>query len=184
MAADALLSVGDVRGEFMALSLKKHDQRGSLSALSQKKLIKLFKRLRTDWLGALAPVVSWERLHDHREGGGPTFRIDVPCDGYEPAMQNAEIWEHSFPVRLVCRLTGSSTGAREWLTVREVHLAPAENAMPTELTHAVTRHLRRVHLTDSGGSQWPEQIREYLRSIGREALLDTPSEWRGAEFYL
>lgn len=182
LAADQLLTAGDVRGEFMALTLKRLDRGGAVSSTERKKLTKLYKRLRLDWLGALAPVVrstgrfppvdTWESRH-----GGPPGpeREDVPFDGYDSNDPNFEIWERGFPVRLTCQLRGSTIGAHEWLTVRELFLAPPqdEGVHPLELGDPVTRHLRVVRTEDA----WTPWLREYLRRIGREALLDEPSEW-------
>ncbi len=190
VAADALLSVGDARGDFMALTLKKHDLGGAHSSLSLKKLTKLFKRLRVDWLGALAPVVldggyPLVRNPMAREGGHEyRMRVDAPFDGYNPADDHREIWEHGFPVRLICRLNGTTIGAREWLTVREVHLVPGQGDVPVELSHAVTQHVQRVMVVEYPATKWTEDLRRFLQSIGREALLDAPSEWPEPHIYL
>ncbi len=203
VVADALLGAGDARGEFVALTLKRHDHAGAMSSLTRKKLTRLFRRLRVEWLGPLAPgVVSDGRyppVYSHRarhEGGPPEReREDLPFDGYDPDDPQLEIWERGFPVRLGCRLTGTTAGAAEWLTVRELHLVHADGSLPTELAHPSTRHLRRVVASvfvasraevasDQQGSAWPGHLRAYLRSIGREVLLDTPSEWQAPTFFL
>jgi uncharacterized protein (TIGR02996 family) len=155
--ADVLMDAGDPRGEFIALSMKR-----TQSATLKKKLNKLFKRHRLEWLGPVASVVV------------PDVERDV--------------WECGFPVRLACSLNGSTVGAKEWLTVREVVLvAPEEEgAAPLELRAETTPNLRAISLFPARWSsreglvqapRWLSFARSWLTLIGRGELLEVPSEW-------
>ncbi len=155
--SDVLLEVGDPRGEFLALSLKR-----TQSATLKKKLAKLFKRHRLEWLGPLATLVVPE---------------------VEP-----DVWEHGFPVRMACHLNGSTVGAQEWLTLRElVVVAPnVEGELPLELHAVTTPNLRAVYPFPAKWSsreglvqapRWPQFLRSWLTLIGRGELLDVRSEW-------
>jgi uncharacterized protein (TIGR02996 family) len=155
--ADVLLEAGDPRGEFLALAQKR-----TQSATVKKRLAKLFKRHRAEWLGPLASVVVHEL--------------------------EREVWEFGFPVRLACRLTGSTVGAHEWLTVREVVVvAPdSEGEAPLELHALSTPNLRAVSPFPAKWSsreglveapRWAGFLRAWLTAAGRGALLDAASEW-------
>lgn len=165
--ADALMAEGDVRGDFIALTLRAHE--GTLAAVHKKKLAKLFKRHRTAWLGALANVAvtgsSTGPVADRVFGSGE---------------DDWEIWEKGFPVRLAARLHGTTLHAPEWATVRELILLPADQP-PLELAHPCTRQLTHVRLfapaPDDSTRGWRAQLRAYLAQLGREALLDSPTEW-------
>lgn len=180
--ADALVEAGDPRGEFIALTMNRREGKSS-SATIQKKLAKRFHRHRAEWLGPLAAVVvpdePWVSYRDRMmilEGAPAPDPVEIPFDGHAGGEQS-EVWDLAFPARLRCRLSGTTAGAAEWLTVRELILLPSTD-FPSELAHSVTEHLRFVWVEDPnpGG---PERVREYLRSIGREALLDGRTEWPG-----
>jgi uncharacterized protein (TIGR02996 family) len=155
--ADVLLEAGSPRGEYLALSLKP-----TQSATLKKRLAKLFKRHRLEWLGPLSSVVVPE---------------------VEP-----EVWELGFPVRVACRLDGSTVGAQEWLTVREVLVVAPNEAgeVPLELHAVTTPNLRAVYAFPARWSsreglveapRWPEVLRSWLTVEGRGELLDVASEW-------
>lgn len=150
--ADALSAAGDERGEYITLSLKRATS--GLSATHLKRVTKLFERHRLEWLGPLATVSA-----------------DV-------ARRDAfERWEHGVPVRLAAKLDGSTVGAKEWWTIRELWLAPS-SGFPTELEHPVTKHLRSVSaFGEAEGFVWSTLLEDYLRSIGRERLLGVRTEW-------
>ncbi len=155
---DVLLESGDPRGEYLALSMK-----ATQSSTVKKRLAKLFERHRQAWLGPLFPRLAPMHVRD---------------DG--------ERWERGFPVRLACMLDGSTVGAREWLTVRELVVVDpgVEGALPLELKPETTPHLRAIFPYAARWSpreglvlapRWPGFVRKYLESIGREALLEVPS---------
>lgn len=159
VVADALSAEGDVRGEYMTLSLKRATSR--LSATHVKRLTKLFERHRGAWLGPLETVLT-------------------TVGGHDGWARSLERWEHGVPVRLAARLSGSTMGAKEWWTVRELWLAPS-SSFPTELEHPVTKHLRAVFpfgaLEGSDELDWSILLEEYLRSIGRAPLFRAGTEW-------
>ncbi|MER2565768.1 MAG: hypothetical protein ABTQ32_33905 [Myxococcaceae bacterium] len=163
VVADALSAEGDERGEYMTLSLKRATS--GLSATHLKRLTKLFERNREAWLGPLAKVRSDVGQHD----------------GWQVSLER---WEHGVPVRLAARLDGSTAGAKEWWTIRELWLLPS-NALPTELEHPVTKHLRSVSaFGEAEGFQWSVLLEEYLHSIGREHLLHARTQWPDDELTL
>lgn len=156
VVADALSAEGDERGEYMTLSLKRVTS--GLSATHLKRLTKLFERNREAWLGPLAKVRTEPGRHD----------------GW---LLSLERWEHGVPVRLAARLDGSTAGAKEWWTIRELWLAPS-SSFPTELEHPVTKHLRSVSaFGEAEGFEWSAMLEEYLRGIGREQLLHARTQW-------
>ncbi len=163
VVADALSAEGDERGEYMTLSLKR--ETSGLSATHVKRLTKLFERHREAWLGPLAKVGTDVGRHD----------------GW---LVSLERWEHGVPVRLAARLDGSTAGAKEWWTIRELWLAPS-SAFPTELEHPVTKHLRSVSaFGEADGFEWSVLLEEYVRSIGRENLLHARTQWPDDELRL
>lgn len=163
VVADALSAEGDERGEYMTLSLKRATS--GLSATHLKRLTKLFERNRGAWLGPLEKVLTDLGRHD----------------GW---MVSLERWEHGVPVRLAGRLDGSTAGAKEWWTIRELWLAPS-SSFPTELEHPVTKHLRSVSaFGEAEGFEWSVMLAEYVRSIGRADLLHGRTQWPDDELRL
>lgn len=183
--ADALTERGDPRGEFIALTVK----RAQASGLQRRRLEKLFRRHRREWLGALAAVVDSDAWlpssaryvpYANLEGGRPPAPL-LPADGFVEDNPWVEIWDRGFPVRLACQLDGkSAVGAPEWQTVRELWL---QNLQPrvrlVELESQMTRNLCRVALGPTNSSGAAQQLRSYLVAIGRVDLLDAQSEWPG-----
>jgi uncharacterized protein (TIGR02996 family) len=127
------------------------------SATHKKKLAKLFNRYRLPWLGPLASLVV------------PPFED--------------EVWEHGFPVKLTCYLDGTTVGAWQWLTVRELVLAGSESTahLPLELQPSCTPNLRSVVAMPARWSsreglvqaeRWPAELERWLEANGRGHLLN------------
>ncbi len=169
--ADLYLEANDQRGDFISMILK-----GSPSATIEKRLTKLFKRHRSEWLGPLEEVIEPRAPDDSQ---WPRF------DGSSP--NQTEVWDRGFPARIACFLEGSTTGAPEWATIREIELMPSisHDVLPLELSHPMTANVRRIELVSRRGDAiWVERVREYLRNLGRGALLNAPTLWRYDESML
>lgn len=184
VVADALLEAGDARGEFISLV-----RRQPLPATARKRAAKLFARHRAAWLGPVADVALTGGL-----GGRSTPRMaPQPFDG--PDDEHPELWDRGFPVRLQATLSGTTCSAPAWLTVREVVLFPAPR-LPLELEPSTTPNLRAVHVLAQRWRQardegYADEVRAFLRTVGREQALVATSEWhlravlfRGTTFVL
>lgn len=102
--ADRLLEDGDPRGEFIALQLR-HD-RGSLPPSGVKREKRLLDENEVKWLGPIARMVI-----------GHTTK-----------------WRHGFLDACGAKLDGSTVGALEWSTVRELQLYNLDHMRPEELS--------------------------------------------------
>lgn len=139
--ADALQTVGDPRGDFIALQL-----RGSV--ITRRRSDKLLVRHRLAFLGPLTAAVLNPAPSRRRE------RFD-------------EKWEKGFLTEATVRFVGTTVDRWEWAMVHTLHVVEGD-AAPLELASPRFTCLRTVLL--SGSLQFAAQAEALVARAGHKAV--------------
>ena len=177
--ADWFTETGNPRGEFISKLL---ESRPMPDAPTFSRLSRLFESHRRDWLGQLS-AIAWCEPDDVQWEHQRWFANQLPPQS--SLSLEFEQWQFGFPQVFVGEVRGTTRGAPEWHTVRELILVHAfEGELPTELEDETTAGLQRINFSldrglESGWSEWGdspedrarERIGAYLQRIGRQNLL-------------